>query len=80
MSKQDPATPEAAEAVKVIDALGGPSKVVELLGGDGVITPQAVSQWKRKGIPRGWRTFLRSKHCEAFGDVVQGCADAARVV
>lgn len=42
----------------IIEDLGGPSKIAnDLCGGD--ITPQAVSQWKSKGIPDGWRKYLR---------------------
>lgn len=65
MNKQDQVN---QEAVQVIDSLGGPSNMAELLGGSDVITPQAISQWKKKGIPKGWRAFLRAKHAKAFAE------------
>lgn len=55
-----------SEAVRVIGALGGPSKVSKLLGGAEVITPQAVSQWKKGGIPKGWRSYLKTRRPKAF--------------
>lgn len=39
---------------QVITALGGPSAVSRLVN----LTPQAVSMWKSRGIPEGWRFFL----------------------
>lgn len=53
-----------AEAVRVIDALDGPTGVAALCGDE--ITPQAVSQWKRAGIPPGWRMYLRAVRPHLF--------------
>lgn len=35
------------EAIRIIDAMGGSSRVSEIFG----LTPGAVSQWKTDGIP-----------------------------
>lgn len=50
------------EANRVIDALGGTTKVAELCE----ITPQAVSQWRDDGIPKPWRKFLAATKPDAF--------------
>ena len=47
----------------VIDALGGASHVALLC----TITPQAVSQWRRSGIPAARRMYLRLLRPDAFG-------------
>ena len=58
---------EANEARELIDRFGGTGAVAKRFG----VTSQAVSQWKRSGIPRPWRILL--DHLEA-----QRCtADAA---
>jgi len=46
----------------VIDALGGNSKVAELCN----ISSQAVSKWRREGIPQARRQFLELAFPEAF--------------
>lgn len=46
----------------VIEALGGPSAVARIFG----IHPQAVSMWKRAGIPKARRMYLKLAHPEAF--------------
>ena len=46
----------------VIDSLGGNSKVAELCH----ISPQAVSKWRREGIPQARRQFLELAFPEAF--------------
>ena len=46
----------------VIASFGGTVKTAELCG----ITPSAVSQWKKSGIPRPWEAFLRQVKPEAF--------------
>lgn len=46
----------------VIDSLGGNSKVAELC----LISPQAVSKWRREGIPQARRQFLELAFPEAF--------------
>ena len=47
----------AAIAIAVIEELNGSTKTAELFS----ITPQAVSQWKRNGIPKPWLMFLRKE-------------------
>jgi hypothetical protein len=39
---------------ELIDALGGTCEVAALCG----ITPEAVSQWRRNGMPKAWRKYL----------------------
>lgn len=39
--------PKNEEAIRIIDAMGGSSRVSEIFG----LTPGAVSQWKTDGIP-----------------------------
>ncbi len=56
--------PIDAEAVRVIDLLDGPTEVANMFPGD--ITAQAVSQWKRKGIPKPWRLVLRLMRPDVF--------------
>jgi len=46
----------------LIDALGGPVRVGELCK----VTPQAVSMWRRAGIPQARRMFLEVVRPEAF--------------
>ena len=40
---------------ELIDSLGGTAAVAQICG----ITPQAVSQWKRNGIPKSVSRLLR---------------------
>jgi DNA-binding transcriptional regulator YdaS (Cro superfamily) len=47
---------------ELIDALGGPSAVAKLLE----VTPQAVSQWREKGIPRARKMYLRLVRPDLF--------------
>jgi hypothetical protein len=46
----------------VVERLGGPSEVGRLCR----IRPQAVSQWKRRGIPDARRDFLALLRPDAF--------------
>jgi hypothetical protein len=55
-------TTDTAEANRVIEALGGPSKLGALLD----ISKSAVSQWKKNGIPKSQMRYLRNAHPEAF--------------
>lgn len=48
---------------QIIDDLGGNEGVAELCG---EISAGAVSQWRRRGIPPGWRRYLRSIRPAAF--------------
>lgn len=51
-----------AEAVAIIELLGGTSKAAELCE----VSPSAVSQWMRNGIPRGQLRFLRLARPDVF--------------
>lgn len=53
---------DAKEAQRVIENLGGTLAVAELCE----IRGPSVSEWKRNGLPKGWRAFLFLKHPEAF--------------
>ena len=46
-----------------IDKLGGSSAVASICDG---ITPQAVSQWRKNGIPRAWLRYLKVIKPEVF--------------
>lgn len=48
---------------ELIDRLGGTSKVAELFR----ITPQAVSYWRRNGIPQARLMYLCEKYPEIMG-------------
>lgn len=48
----------------VIDILGGNTKVAELCH----ISSQAVSKWRREGIPQARRQFLELAFPEAFAE------------
>ncbi|BBB65890.1 hypothetical protein UNDYM_1637 [Undibacterium sp. YM2] len=50
------------DATKLIDLLGGTTKVAEICD----VTPGAVSQWKNNGIPKPWLRFFESQHPEVF--------------
>lgn len=49
-------------ARKIIDELGGTAATARLCQ----VRPQAVSQWKQKGIPRAVALFLRAKRPDLF--------------
>lgn len=52
----------------IIDKLGGATALArELSAASGDrITPQAISQWKKKGIPKGWAAYIRRHYPEHF--------------
>lgn len=52
----------AMDVNQIIAELGGPSKV----GGLCDISSQAVSQWKKNGIPKGHKNFLKSIRPDLF--------------
>jgi len=52
---------------EIIDSLGGTAAVAQICG----ITPQAVSQWKRKGIPKSVKRLLHH-YRENTKNAVQG--------
>lgn len=47
---------------ELIDALGGTTEVAALCK----VSPQAVSHWRRDGIPKARRMYLRLLKPEAF--------------
>lgn len=57
--------PDAA----IIERLGGPTSVARLCR----IRSQAVSQWKRAGIPPARRDYLQLLRPQAFEAVPQAC-------
>lgn len=61
------------EDSEIIDRLGGPSEVARLCR----IRPQAVSQWRRNGIPAPRRQYLELAQPHAFS-VAAGLADEPR--
>ncbi len=54
----------AMNTSNLIDNLGGTTTVARICG----VTPQAVSQWRRKGIPRPWMLFLAQRMIIARAD------------
>lgn len=50
----------------IIAALGGSGKVAELCE----VSSQAVSQWKKNGIPKAQHKYLKSIRPEAFVQAV----------
>lgn len=56
----DPQHPDSA----IIDALGGSGRVAELCR----VTSQAVSYWRRYGIPQARRMYLQLLRPEVFAD------------
>lgn len=55
-------TSPSLDSNKVIDDLGGTNAVADLFE----IDPSAVSQWRRKGIPKPRLQFLKLAHPELF--------------
>ena len=54
-------TQKQFDAHRIIDAIGGPSKIGREFG----ITSQAVSRWKQIGIPHAWQIAIALKYPEA---------------
>jgi hypothetical protein len=52
------------EAARVIAAFNGPTAMARALGD---ITPQAISQWKFKGIPTPWAKLIKRIRPGLFG-------------
>jgi len=52
----------------IIDALGGTSEVAEMCK----LTTGAVSQWRRKGIPKPWVRFFQERRPDLFGLPTRG--------
>lgn len=55
-------SPEALEAVRVIDALGGTAAVAKIFE----IKSPSVSEWRSVGIPKARLQYLRLAHPEVF--------------
>lgn len=49
---------------EIIDALDGTTKVAALCE----VSPQAVSQWRNKGIPKQQLRYLKLARPDVFGD------------
>ena len=47
---------------EIIDNLGGTSKVAEMCD----IKPSSVSDWRKHGIPKGWRKYFEVTNPDAF--------------
>jgi hypothetical protein len=66
---QDPTSPPPqdadAQASGLIDALGGTVAAARLFE----VTPQAVTQWRRAGIPKPRLMFLRVARPELFSTI-----------
>lgn len=51
------------EANRIIDILGGTVAVAEMFG----TTPQAVSQWRSRGLPPARELYLRDMRPDLWG-------------
>jgi len=54
--------PSNPEAVRVIEAFGGPSSLARICG----VRPHSVSEWGRYGIPQAREQYLRLLNPAAF--------------
>ena len=52
----------------VIDLLGGTNKVAAICD----IKPPSVSEWRKNGIPDGWRRFFELRNPEVFEKATAG--------
>jgi hypothetical protein len=57
------------DSSKIIDSLGGTSKVADLCD----ITTGAVSQWRTNGIPKPWLALFKTIRPELFSE--SSCSD-----
>jgi hypothetical protein len=57
------------EANRIIDALGGTAAVARLCE----VNSQAVSQWRRNGIPKPWVKYFTCRHPELFPEAANAC-------
>lgn len=53
---------------EIIDALGGNQEVAKICA---PTLPEVVSGWRKRGIPRAWKTVLKMKRPELFADEQQ---------
>ena len=51
----------------IINCLGGTSETARICG----VKPQAVSQWRKNGIPVAWLMYLRLLRPDVFADQQQ---------
>lgn len=61
---------EDLEANRIIDALGGTAAVARLCE----VNSQAVSQWRRNGIPKPWVKYFSCLRPDLFGATEAQCA------
>jgi hypothetical protein len=52
----------------IIDALGGNHEVANMCA---PTQAAVVSGWRKRGIPKAWRAFLKAQRPEVFNDVDQ---------
>ena len=55
------------DAKQIIEKLGGTFAVANICE----VTPGAVSQWKKRGIPNGHLKFLQTKYSKVFSEFGQ---------
>jgi len=70
-AESKPQLPHDADASRVIDALGGTVVAARLCE----VSPQAVTQWRRNGIPRPWQRYLRLLKPDVFGPDVESAEE-----
>ena len=56
-----PDSKDLDKTVKLIDCLGL-SNLAEEIG----LTPQAIFQWKKYGIPKAWMLYLKDHHSHEY--------------
>lgn len=75
MTRRTHAAAPTPEHSQFLDDLGGPAKIAayvsERLSMDPPMTPQAVSMWRKRGIPHGYRMAL-AVMAQAHGVAVPG--------
>jgi hypothetical protein len=62
-------TPEKTDS-QIIDALGGTSVVAKLCD----VEKQAVSNWRKEGIPKARRMYLQAVRPDVFGPAEKAAA------
>jgi predicted transcriptional regulator len=67
---------QALTDAELIDRLGGSTRVARLCG----ISPQAVSVWRRRGIPLLRRKLLALEHPELVAQAQERAAQATATV
>jgi hypothetical protein len=59
---------------EIISRLGGPARIGQLCD----VSSQAVSQWRRAGIPKARRMYLALINPAAFAEVGQAAAQSSQ--